>query len=90
MKKIEILALFYLSLILSLSGLPVLAQQNVDSSGSQPKVASDFVPGGETVNDGSVKLGWWMQHDLSVSAFVQYEKWLAPILSPTAQTNWTS
>jgi Capsule assembly protein Wzi len=54
------------------------------------KVASDFIPGGETVNDSSVKLDWWMRHDLSVSAFVQYEKWLAPILAPTAQTNWTS
>jgi hypothetical protein len=54
------------------------------------KVASDFVPGGETINDGSVKLDWWMRSDLSVSAFVQYEKWLAPILAPTAQTNWTS
>lgn len=54
------------------------------------KVASDFIPGGETVNDGSVKLDWWMRHDLSVSAFVQYEKWLAPILAPTSQTNWTS
>jgi hypothetical protein len=54
------------------------------------KVASDFVPGGETINDGSVKLDWWVRSDLSVSAFVQYEKWLAPILAPTAQTNWTS
>jgi hypothetical protein len=54
------------------------------------KVASDFVPGGETLNDGSVKFDWWIRHDVSVSAFVQYEKWLAPILTPTAQTNWTS
>jgi hypothetical protein len=54
------------------------------------KVASDFVPGGETINDGSVKLDWWMRRDLSVSAFGKYEKWLAPVLSPTAQTNWTS
>ena len=54
------------------------------------KVAGDYVPGGDTINDGSVKLDWWMQHDLTVSAFVQYEKWLAPILSSTAQTNWTS
>jgi hypothetical protein len=54
------------------------------------KVPSDFIPGGETINDGSVKLDWWMQGDLSVSAFVQYEKWLAPILLPTSQTNWTS
>lgn len=54
------------------------------------KVASDFIPGGETINDGSVKLDWWMRRDVSVSAFVQYEKWFAPILAPTAQTNWTS
>jgi hypothetical protein len=54
------------------------------------KVATDFIPGGETINDASVKLDWWTRSDLSVSAFVQYEKWLAPILAPTAQTNWTS
>ncbi len=54
------------------------------------KVASDFIPGGETVNDGSVKLDWWIRQDLSVSAFVQYEKWLAPVLAPTSQANWTS
>jgi hypothetical protein len=54
------------------------------------KVGTSFIPGGETLNDGSVKLDWWMRRDLSVSASVQYEKWLAPILAPTAQTNWTS
>jgi membrane-associated phospholipid phosphatase len=54
------------------------------------KVAGDFIPGGETLNDGSVKLHWWVRHDFSVSAFVQYEKWLAPLLAATPQTNWTS
>jgi hypothetical protein len=54
------------------------------------KVASDFIPGGETLNDGSVKVDWWIRHDVSVSALVQYEKWLAPILAPSAQTDWTS
>lgn len=54
------------------------------------KVAKDFIPGGETLNDGSVKLNWWPLQDLSVSGYFQYEKWLAPILAPTAQTNWTS
>jgi Capsule assembly protein Wzi len=54
------------------------------------KVASDFIPGGETVNDGSAKLNWWIRQDVSVSALVQYENWLAPVLAPTAQTNWTS
>jgi hypothetical protein len=54
------------------------------------KVASSFIPGGETLNDGSAKLDWWMRQDFSVSAFVQYEKWVAPILGPNAQANWTS
>jgi len=54
------------------------------------KVASDFIPGGETVNDGSISANWWVRTDLSVSAFVQYEKWLAPVLAPNPQTNWTT
>jgi len=41
------------------------------------------------VNDGSIKLDWWVRRDLSVSTFVQYEKWKAPVLAPTPQTNWT-
>jgi hypothetical protein len=53
-------------------------------------VASDFIPGGESVNDGSMKLSWWIRRDLSVSTFVQYEKWKAPLLAPSPQSNWTS
>src|SRR5579862_374489 len=54
------------------------------------KVASDFIPGGETINDGSVKLNWQLRSDLSLSTTVQYEKWVAPILAPTPRTNVTS
>jgi hypothetical protein len=54
------------------------------------KVGSSFIPGGETLDDGSAKLSWWLRDNVSVSASVQYEKWLAPFLAPTAQTNWTS
>jgi hypothetical protein len=54
------------------------------------KVNANFIPGGETVNDASAKLDWLVRRDLSISAFIQYEKWKAPILAPTAQTNWTS
>jgi hypothetical protein len=54
------------------------------------KVASDFVPGGETLNDGSVRLNWWIGRDWNVSTGVQYERWLAPVLAPGPQTNWTS
>ena len=54
------------------------------------KVSTQFLPGGETLNDASVKWDWWARQDLSVSGFLQYERWLAPILAPSAQTNWTS
>ena len=53
-------------------------------------VASEFIPHGETFNDGSVQLSFWVRRDLNVVASTQYEKWLAPVLAPTAQTNWTS
>jgi hypothetical protein len=53
-------------------------------------VRSDFIPGGEAVNDGSIKLDWWIRHELSVLTFVQYEKWKAPLLAPGPQSNWTS
>lgn len=54
------------------------------------KVDSDFIPSGETINDGSVKVNWQVRSEWCLSASVQYEKWFAPILAPAAQTNWTS
>lgn len=54
------------------------------------KVAPDFIPQGETFNDGSVQLNFWIRRDLNIVAATQYEKWLAPVLAPTSETNWTS
>ncbi len=54
------------------------------------KVAPDFIPGGETIVDEWIKGNWWMRGVLNVSASVQHETWLAPVLAPTRQTNWTS
>ena len=39
---------------------------------------------------GSVKVDWWLHNDVSLSGSLQYEKWVAPILAPSPQTNWTS
>lgn len=54
------------------------------------KVSADFIPSGETVNDASIAANWRLGADLSLTAFVQYEKWLAPVLAPGPQTNWTT
>jgi hypothetical protein len=65
-------------------------KNSIQFSYRHAKVDGNFIPGGETINDGSVKLNWQLRDNWSVSASLQYEKWLAPILAPTAQTNWTS
>jgi hypothetical protein len=54
------------------------------------KVDPAFIPGGETLNDGSMALNWCVRENVYISAFVQYEKWFAPILALKPQTNWTS
>jgi membrane-associated phospholipid phosphatase len=54
------------------------------------KVDSSFIPGGETINDGSVQLGWQLRPELKLSASVQYEKWFAPVLAPTPESNVSS
>ena len=66
------------------------ARSNLQFYYRHAKVEKDFIKYGETMNDGSVSLNWWIHKDLSLSGSVQYEKWLAPILAPTPQTNWTS
>jgi hypothetical protein len=65
-------------------------RSSVQTSYRHAKVDKDFIPAGETLNDGSVKINWWLRRSLSLSGSVQYEKWLAPLLAPTAQRNWTS
>ena len=66
------------------------ARENVQFACRHAKVASALIPGGETLNDGFGRIDWWLRDDLQVRALLQYKKWLAPLLAPTPQTNWTS
>lgn len=51
------------------------------------RVSPDFIPGGGTLNDGSVQADFLVGQELGVSSRVQYEHWNYPILSPQPQTN---
>lgn len=66
------------------------ARNRVEVNFRHLTVSHDFIPGGETVNDGSVKVDWWLGNEVGLSAQVQYERWLAPILASGPQTDWTS
>ena len=54
------------------------------------RVSSDFVPNGETLHDGSVKLSLWATRQWNVATSVQYEQSRAPLLATGLQKNWTS
>ena len=54
------------------------------------KVSGGFIPGGETIQDGSVNLNIWPTKEGNVSALLQYEQWNAPVLATGLQKNWTS
>ena len=53
------------------------------------RVPADFIPGGGTYNDGSVRLNCWLR-DVNLSTLVQYERWKYPLLASGAQTNVTT
>jgi membrane-associated phospholipid phosphatase len=54
------------------------------------KVDSQFIPYGGTVNDAGVKADFQLRTDISVSAFLQYEKWNFPILRPGPTSDFTT
>jgi hypothetical protein len=66
------------------------ARNSLQLSYRHAKVAGQFIPYGETLNDASVSMNWWVRDKLQLAASAQYETWLAPILAPGPQANWTS
>lgn len=51
------------------------------------KVSQQFVPGGGTLTDAGVRADYWVRSNLGLSASVQYERWLFPIIQPGAERN---
>jgi membrane-associated phospholipid phosphatase len=54
------------------------------------KQDSRFLPGGGTQNDFTVSPQLRVRHNLEVSAFLQYERWKLPILSPVPESDWST
>ena len=51
------------------------------------KVSQHFIPGGGSLTDVGVRSDYWVRSNLSLSASVQYERWLFPVIQPNASTN---
>ncbi len=54
------------------------------------KVSPGFIQGGGTLNDAAVRANLWVRPDLSISSFVQYERWAFPVLSSSSRSNVTT
>ena len=51
------------------------------------KVSQEFIPGGGTLTDFGVRGHYWVRSNLGLSASVQYERWLFPVIQPGPERN---
>jgi Capsule assembly protein Wzi/PAP2 superfamily len=51
------------------------------------KVGQEFMPGGGTLTDAGIRGDYWVRSNFSLSASVQYERWLFPVIQPNPSTN---
>jgi hypothetical protein len=63
------------------------ARNRIQFNFRHEKVSQVFVPGGGTLTDAGVRGDYWVRSNLSVSATLQYERWLFPVIQPNASTN---
>jgi hypothetical protein len=54
------------------------------------KVSQEFIPGGGTLTDVGAQGDYLVRSNLSLSASVQYERWLFPVIQPNAERNVTA
>lgn len=53
-------------------------------------MASQYIPGGGTIDDGSITANYQVGSTMTLSAFVQYEEWRMPLLAQQTKNNVTS
>jgi len=54
------------------------------------KVSQEFIPGGGTLTDFGVRGDYWVRSNLGLSAWVQHERWLFPVIQPNVSRNVTA
>jgi hypothetical protein len=66
------------------------ARNRVQLNFRHQKVSQQFIPGGGTLTDFGVRGDYWTRFNVGVSAWVQYERWLFPVIQPGAERNVTA
>ena len=63
------------------------AKNRLQFSFRHQKVSQQFTPGGGTLTDASVREYYWFPRGIGISASVQGERWLFPVIAPSAKRN---
>jgi len=63
------------------------ARDRVQLNFRHQKVSQEFIPGGGTLTDVGVRWDYQVRPSLGLSATVQHERWLFPVIQPGAQRN---
>lgn len=63
------------------------ARDRLQFSYRHQKISPGFIPRGGTVTDVSVRGDYWFRPSFGISASVQYERWLFPVIQPNHQTD---
>jgi hypothetical protein len=63
------------------------ARNRLQFSFRHQKVSQEFITGGGTLTDIGIHADYWVRWTLGLSASVQYERWLFPLIRPGAQRN---
>jgi membrane-associated phospholipid phosphatase len=61
------------------------ARNRLQFSFRHQKVSQQLEPGGGSLTDISVRGDYWVRPDVSISASVQYERWLFPVVQPNIE-----
>ena len=66
------------------------ARNRVQLNFRHQKVSQQFIPGGGTLTDFGARGDYWTRFNVGVSAWVQYERWLFPVIQPGPERNVTA
>jgi hypothetical protein len=65
------------------------ARNRIQFNFRHQKVSNEFIPGGGSLTDVGVRGDYWFRSSVALSASVQYERWIFPVILPTAQRDVT-
>ncbi len=63
------------------------AKNRIQFSFRHQKVSHQYIPGGGTLTDAGVRGDYWFRLGVGLTASVQYEKWLFPVIQPGPERN---